>query len=408
VDLLYARCGGLDVHKDLIVACRRIEADGRLVQEVRTFGATTRELGLLSDWLEEAGITHVVMEATGIYWRPVWHILEGSFDLTLVNAQHAHNVPGRKSDVGDSQWLAELLAHGLVRGSFVPPSQVQAVRELTRTRKQLARTIVQNTQRIQKALEGANIKLSSVVTDTLGLTSRLILKAMIKGETSPEALANLAQGLLKKKRPELVEALRGQVTEHHRFIIGLHLKLIESLEKEIGHIEKRLSKLLKPLAEQENRLTAIHGVSTTVAQVILGEIGWNMERFLNVAALISWAGLCPQMHESAGKKKRTRLRKGASWLKTVLVQAAWAAIKVKESYLRSKFMRIKSRRGPGKAIIAIAADILKAGYFILRDGVNYKDLGPDYYDRQNKNKVVRRHVKQLESLGYKVTIASIA
>jgi len=408
MELLHPRCAGLDVHKDTVVACRRVEGGGHLDQEVRTFGTTTRELGGLSDWLGEAGITHVVMEATGVYWRPVWHILEGHFELILANAQHVRNVPGRKSDASDAQWLAELLAHGLVRGSFVPPSQVQEVRELTRTRKQLVRTISQNTQRIQKTLEGANLKLSSVVTDTLGVTSRLILKALVKGETDPDVLADLAQGRLKNKRSELVEALRGYVTEHHRFLIGLHLRTIEALEKEIERIEKRLGKLLKPLAEQEARLMTIHGVSTTTAQVILGEIGWAMERFPTVAALISWAGLCPQMHESAGKKKRSRIRKGASWLKTVLVQAAWAAVKTKNSYLRAKYLRIKSRRDATKAIVAIASDILQASYFILRDGVEYKDLGPDYYEHQDKNRAVRRHVKRLQALGYDVVIAPVA
>ena len=408
MELLHARCTGLDVHKDSVVACRRVEAEGALQQEVRTFGTTTRELGKLADWLAEARITHVVMEATGVYWRPVWHILEGHFELILANAMHVRNVPGRKSDASDAQWLAELLAHGLVRGSFVPPSQVQEVRELTRTRRQLVRTIAQNTQRIQKVLEAANLKLASVVTDTLGVTSRLILKALHKGETDPEVLADLACGRLKNKRSELVEALRGHVTDHHRFLIGLHLRTIEGLEKEIERIEKRLGKLLKPLAEQEARLATIPGVSTTVAQVILGEIGWAMERFATVAALISWAGLCPQMHESAGKKKRSRIRKGASWLKTVLVQAAWAAVRTKGSYLRSKFLRIKSRRGATKAIVAIAADILKAAYFILRDGVDYKDLGPDYYERQDKNRAVRRHVKRLQDLGFEVVIAPVA
>lgn len=408
MELLHARCAGLDVHKDTVVACRRVEAGGALQQEVRTFGTTTRELGKLTDWLAEVRITHVVMEATGVYWRSVWHILEGHFELMLANAMHVRNVPGRKSDASDAQWLAELLAHGLVRGSFVPPSQVQEVRELTRTRKQLVRAIAQHTQRIQKTLEGANLKLASVVTDTLGATSRLILKALYKGETDPEVLANLACGRLKNKRSELVEALRGHVTDHHRFLIGLHLRAIEGLEKEIERIEKRLGKLLKPLAEQEARLSTIPGVSTTVAQVILGEIGWAMERFANVAALICWAGLCPQMHESAGKKKRSRIRKGASWLKTVLVQAAWAAVRTKGSYLRSKFMRIKSRRGATKAIIAIAADILQAAYFILRDGVDYKDLGPEYNERQNKNRAARRHIKRLQDLGFEVVIAPVA
>ena len=408
MELLHPRCAGADVHKDTVVVCCRIEALGRVDSEVRTFGTTTRELGKLADWLDQKGITHLVMESTGVYWKPVWHLLEGHVELVLANAMHVRNVPGRKSDANDAQWLAELLAHGLLRGSFVPPDQVQEVRELTRTRKQMARLAAQNLLRIQKVLEGANVKVASVLTDLLGVTGRAILKALIKGETDPARLADLAQGSLKGKKPELVEALRGRVTDHHRFLLALHLRTIEAAEKEVERIERRLSKLLKPLADQEARLTTIHGVSTTIAQVILGEIGWAMDRFASVAALISWAGLCPEMHESAGKRKRNRIRKGASWLKTVLVQAAWAAIKVKDSYLRAKFLRIKSRRGGKKAIVAVAADILQAAYFILRDGVEYKDLGPDHFERQDKNRAVQRHVKRLQALGYEVVIAPVA
>ena len=408
MELLHPRCAGADVHKDTVVVCFRIEAWGRVDSEVRTFGTTTRELGKLADWLDQKGITHLVMESTGVYWKPVWHLLEGHVELILANAMHVRNVPGRKSDASDAQWLAELLAHGLLQGSFVPPSQVQEVRELTRTRKQTVRLAAQNLLRIQKVLEDANLKLTGVLTDLLGATGRAILKALIKGQADPGALADLAKGSLKGKRTELIEALRGRVVEHHRFLLALHLRIIEAAEKEVERIEKRLAKLLKPLAEQETRLTTIHGVSTTIAQVILGEIGWAMERFANAAALISWAGLCPGMHESAGKRKRNRIRKGASWLKTVLVQAAWAAVKVKDSYLRSKFLRIKSRRGAKKAIVAIAADILQAAYFILRDGVEYKDLGPDHFERQDKNRAVQRHVKRLQALGYEVVIAPVA
>lgn len=408
MEVLYPRCAGLDVHKDTVVACRRVAEGGSVSAEVRTFGTTTRELGLLSDWLEEAGIRQVAMEATGIYWRPVWHMLEGEFELTLANPMHIRNVPGRKSDVNDATWIADLLAHGLIEGSFVPPVQTQEWRELTRTRKQLVREIAQHTQRIQKVLETANLKLGSVASDVLGASGRAMLEALIAGETRPEALADLAKGLLKKKRAELIEALRGRVTPHHRFMLKLHLAQVDGLEGAVREIEGRLGDQLEPFRAKEARLKTIPGVSTTVAQVILAELGTDMLRFPLVACLISWAGLCPQMHESAGKRKSTRIRKGAPWLKVMLVQAAWSAIRVKDSYLRAQYLRIKARRGPKKAIVAVAASILKAAYFILRDDVDYKDLGPDHFDKLDTNKAAQRYIKKLNALGLDVVVTPAA
>lgn len=407
MDLLYARCAGLDVHKDMVMACARLATGGRTTNEVERFATTTRDLQRLGDWLAERGVTHVVMEATGVYWKPVWHVLESSFELVLANAQHAKNVPGRKSDVNDATWLADLLAHGLVRGSFVPPAPIQELRDLTRTRKQTVRGIAQQTLRIQKVLEDANIKLSSVTSDTLGKASRAILEAIIAGETDLDRLADL-KGKLRASREELIDALRGNVTEHHRFMLRLHLDQVDAMQRAIDALDARTEKLLLPFREQADRLTTIPGVSHTTAQVIVAEVGLDMSRFATPAHLISWAGLCPRMDESAGKRRSTRIRKGAPWLKTVLTQAALSAMRAKGTYLRAQFLRIKGRRGIKKAIIAVAASILQAAYFILRDGVAWKDLGADYFDRRDSGKAVRRLAKRIEALGYAVEVRPAA
>jgi transposase len=344
------------------------------------------------------------MEATGIYWRPVWHILEGSFELILANAKHVKNVPGRKSDVKDSQWLADLLAHGLVRSSFVPPAPVQQLRELTRTRKQLVREVSQHIMRIQKVLEDANTKLSSVVTDIMGKSGRAILDAIVNGKTSPSELAALANVRVKKSPKELQEALRGRVNEHHRFMLGQHLALIDALNRSIAEIDARIGGALDPFREAAERLKTMPGISDVAANVIVSEIGVDMTRFASAAHLISWAGLCPRMDQSAGKHRSTRIRDGAPWLKTVLVQCAFAAGRKKDSYLRAQFLRLKSRRGPKKAAVAVAASMLKAAFYILRDGVDYKDLGPNHFDKADKAKTAQRLVNRLRSLGFGVQL----
>lgn len=408
MEVLYPRCAGLDVHKNEVTACRRVVVAGRVTQEVRAFSTTTSGLLGLSEWLAEVECTHVAMEATGVYWKPVWHVLEGSFELVLANAQHVRNVPGRKSDVSDSMWLADLLAHGLVRGSFVPPTPVQEMRDLTRTRKQLVREIAQHTQRIQKTLEDANIKLSSVISNILGTSGRAFLAALIAGETDPEKLVELAHPRLQAGRSKLVEALRGRVTPHHRFLLKLHLDQIDSLDEAVRALEARMGDALAPFREQVEHLKTIPGVSDTVAQVIVSEIGLDMSRFPTAGHLISWAGLCPKMDESAGKRRSTRVRKGAPWLKTTLVTAAWAAVRKKNSYLRTQFLRIKSRRGAKKAIMAVAASILTAVYHMLSTNRSYRDLGADHFDRRDKHKAAQRLLKRLGDMGYAVEIKAAA
>jgi len=403
MEVLYPRCAGLDVHKDVVVACARlVQADGQAVQEVESFATTTSALCTLADWLSERACTHVVMEATGVYWKPVWHVLEESFELVLANAQHVKNVPGRKSDVNDAMWLADLLAHGLVRGSFVPPAHVQEVRDLSRTRKQLTREVIQHTNRIQKTLEDANIKLASAISDVLGKSGRAILEAIIGGEDDPEKLVDLCTGRLKATRKELVEALRGRVTSHHLFLLKLHLAQVDQLKQGMRELEARMGDVLAPFQEHVDNLSTIPGVNDTTARVLAGEIGLDMSRFATSGHLISWAGLCPKLDESAGKHRSRRIRKGAPWLKTALVSAAWAAIRTKGSYLRAQFARLKSRRGAKKAIIAVAASMLTAAFHIIRDRVVYQDLGAEHFTKRNPEQAAKRLIKRLESLGYAI------
>lgn len=406
--VLHRRCAGLDVHKKEVVACVREVKRSKATHEVRRFATTTRELLELADWLQSSKCTHVAMEATGVYWKPIWHVLEGHAELILANAAHIRNVPGRKSDVTDAVWIADLLAHGLIRSSMVPPTQIQQMRDLTRTRKQLTREIVQHTQRIQKVLEDANVKLSSVISNVLGASGRHILQAIVQGESDPEKLAELGNVRLRCSRVQLIEALRGRVTDHHRFMLRQHLRMIEELERSISEFDRRIEVALQSFRDDIERLTAIPGVSTTAAQVILAETGADMSRFPTVGHLLSWAGLCPKLDESAGKRRSTRIRKGAPWLKPVLVQCAWAAARSKDTYLRAQFLRLKGRRGPKKAAVAVAASILTAAYHMLRDKAEYRDLGHDYFIRRDSGRMATRLARRIRDLGYEVQIQKAA
>src|SRR3954469_24083107 len=343
----YPRCAGLDVHKDTVVAAVRIAADGPANTEVRTFDTTTPGLLALSGWLAQCGCTHVAMEATGVYWKPVWHILsDGDVTLILANAAHVKNVPGRKTDVADAAWLADLLAHGLVRASFVPEAPTQAMRALLRTRKQLVREQASHVQRIQKTLEDANLKLGSVLTQVMGKSGRAIIGALTAGECDPDALLRLVQRGVKAPPERLRAALTGRVTERHRFLLRLHLRQIDALEVAIAEIDQEVDRDLDPFRQAVRLLRTIPGLSDLTAQVIVSEIGIDMNRFPTAGHLISWAGLCPRNDESAGKRRSTRLRKGAPWLKTTLVQCAWAGKRKKGSDLQAQFQRLRHRRGP--------------------------------------------------------------
>jgi transposase len=405
MDTLYAHCAGLDVHKKTVAVCvRHAGGDGKLRQQVRTFDTLTGSLLALADWLEEQGVTHVALESTGVYWKPVYHLLEGRFEILLVNAQHIKQVPGRKTDVKDCQWIAELLQHGLLKASFVPPPPIRALRDLTRQRTQLVgeKTAVAN--RIQKVLEDANIKLASVATDVLGASGRDMLEALCGGETDPEKLADLARKRLREKIPQLRLALAGRVTEHHRFLLRMHLDHLAHLEELIGRLGARVEEVLAPFAEAAGRLTTIPGVSQRVAEVVVAEIGTDMKQFPTAGHLASWAGLCPGNHESAGKRKSGRTTKGDRWLRTVLVQAAWAASRAKGTYLAAQYQQLARRRGKKRALVAVAHTLLGIIYHMLRDGTSYVELGPDHLDRQDPERLTRRLVHRLERLGHKVTL----
>src|SRR4029077_13213707 len=355
MEVMYQRCAGLDVHQQTVVACARVVEKRKVRQEVETFGTTVQGLATLKRWLLEHGCTHAVMESTGVYWKPVWQVLEGSLDLVLANAHEVRSLPGRKSDINDAMWLSDLLAHGMIRGSFVPPSPVQALRELSRTRTQLKREATRHTQRIQKTLESAGLKLTGLISNVLGVTGRAILEALIAGESDPETLAQLKRRGIRASHEQLRDALGGRLLEHHRLLLRLHLEQIDALDLAIREIDTRMGEPLDPFRRQVELLKTIPGVQETTARVILAEIGFDPQRFPTAGHLVSWAGLCPGSDESAGKRRSTRLRKGNPWLRTTLVQAAWAATRKKDSYLQAFYHRVRARRGAKKAIVAVAA-----------------------------------------------------
>ena len=408
MEVLSPRCAGLDVHAKTVVACVRIASGATVTYEHRTVSTNTRGLLDLADWLTARAVTHVAMEATGVYWKPVWHVLEGHATLVLANAMHIKNIPGRKSDKNDATWISDLLALGLIRSSFVPPAPLQELRDLTRTRKQLVRETTRHTQRIQKTLEDANVKLTEVISDILGTSGRAILNALVAGETDPGRLADLTSGRLKATRTELVEALHGRVTAHHRFIITLHLTQIAALDTAVADIEARIGEALVPFRAAVSLLTTMPGVSDTAAAVIVAEIGDDMSTFPSAGHLLSWAGLCPRLDESAGKRRSTRTRQGAPWLKTTLVQTAWAASRKKQSYFHAQFLRLKSRRGPKKAILAVAASMLTDVYYMLRNGVEFHDLGDTYFAQQDKTRLTTRLLQRLRDLGVEVEVKTAA
>jgi transposase len=393
MDVIYERVAGLDVHKETVVATVRIMVGAKVERECRTFGTTTAGLRALLAWLTEARCRHVAMEATGVYWKPVWNILsDGEFELIVANAAHIKNVPGRKTDVNDATWIADLLACGLIRGSFVPDEKFQELRALQRTRKQLVREQTRHVQRLQKTLEEANIKLDSVISDIMGLSGRRIIAAIIAGITNPQQLAALAHRRIKATPQALCEALQGRVTDHHRFRLGLHRRQYEALDEAIRAVDGEIATVIARIDHEREaggqtafcalrrELCNIPGISALSADMILAEIGLDMERFPTAGHLVAWAGLCPGQNESAGKHKPSKLRKGAPWLKTALVQCAISASKKKGSYFQAQFQRLKDRRGAPKAVCAVAASLLTTIYHMLKDGTAYRDLGAAHFD----------------------------
>jgi transposase len=406
MEILHTCCAGLDVHKETVVACLRRLVEGKVRQEVRTFRTETNQLLTLADWLADEGVTHVAMESTGVYWKPIWNLFEGLFELLLCNAEHIKAVPGRKTDVKDSQWIAQLLQHGLLKPSFVPDKPVRQLRDLTRQRVQLVRQKVQVVNRIQKTLEDANIKLASVASNVMGVSGRDMLRAIIRGERDPVVLADLARQRLRAKIPQLQEALFGEIEDHHRFLLGMLWEEVEFLEKQIERLSTRIAEVLPPpFVEAVSRLQTIPGLDRRAAEGIVAEVGADLKAFPCAGHLASWVGLCPGNHESAGKRRSGRTTKGNAWLRVLLVQCAWAAGRSKGTYLQSMFRRLASRRGTKRALVAVGHRLLEIVYAVLKKGQNYRELGSDYLDRaQDRERLKTRLVKRLEKLGVKVTL----
>jgi transposase len=406
MEVIYPRCGALDVHKKSVTAGVRISEGSKVTKDVRPFDTTTKGLLALSDWLSSYGVTHVVMEATGVYWRPVWNVLSASEELTLTlaNAAHVKNVPGRKTDVSDTDWMLDLHAHGLIRPSFVPDRATQELREIMRSRKQMVREQTRNVQRIQKTLEVANIKLDSVLSDILGKSGRAMLDAMAAGESDPVKLAALAHKGVQASQEQLRQALNGRMNDHHRFLLRVHLKLIDFLDMTIAKMDEQVEANLQPFRDAVELVCTAPGFRQLGAQSVVAEIGIDMSRFPSAAHLVSWTGICTRQDVSAGKRRSRHLRRGNPWLKTALIQAAHAARKKKGTYLQALYLRLKTRRGPQKAVCAVAASLVTSIYHMLKNGVPYEDLGPDHFHNRSHTSHARRLVRQLERLGYNVDL----
>jgi transposase len=409
MDVVFAACCGIDVHQKSLVACVRLmEATGRVRKEVRTFATTTAALAELARWLQSCGVTHAAMESTGVFWKPVWHALEGTLTLLLVNPRDVAQVPGRKTDISDAEWIAQLLQCGLLRGSFVPPQPIRELRDLTRSRTTLEQQRAAVVNRIHKVLEDANVKLGTVATDITGVSGRAILQALIDGETDPTALAALAKGRLRAKLGPLREAVTGQVTDHHRFLLRRLMSEWRFLADEIDAFDKRIAEATGPFEDLITWMDTVPGINRRTAETLLAEIGPDMSVFPSAKHLASWAAICPGQYESAGRQPRGTIRKGNRWLRRALVQAAVPATRKKGSYASAQFRRLAKRRGRHRAIIAVAHSLLVALYYILRDHVTYQELGAHHFDRLAPEQLTKHYVRRLEQLGHTVQLDTAA
>jgi transposase len=407
MDVVVDRCAGLDVHKDTVVACVRLPGPGRQRhEEMATFATVTVGLLALRDWLVAHRVSRVGMESTGVYWKPVFYVLEDDLECWLLNARHLRNVPGRKTDVSDAAWIAGLVEHGLVRPSFVPPREIRELRNLTRYRRAQLEERAREAQRLDKVLQDAGIKLSSVASRLLGVSSRAMLMALVEGTRDPEVLAELARGTLRKKLPELQDALLGRFSAHHALLVGQILAKLDFLDEMTAKLTDEIDRVIAPFGHQVELLTTITGVDRLSAQELIAEIGVDMDRFGTAAQLASWAGMCPGHHESAGKQRSGKARPGPKWLQRTLTQCAKAAGRSKDTYLGALYLRLRGRRGPAKATKAVGHSILVAAFHMLRDDQPYHDLGPDWFGRLRPEQHARRLVHQLEALGYRVAITA--
>jgi len=409
MEVILKCCAGLDVHKDSVEACvRQLSADGKVEHEVRHWGTTTRELAEMSDWLSSLGVTHVAMESTGVYWKPIFNVLEEQFEILLANAHHLKNVPGRKTDIRDCQWIAQLLQHGLLKGSFIPPRPQRELRDLTRQRTQLVDEASRVSNRIQKVLEDANVKLGSVASNVVGASGRLMLEAIIAGQDDPVQLADLAKRRLRAKIPQLEQALYGKLTNHHRWMLKLLLDQLQTTEQFIARLDERIAELTRPLEPVLEKLDGIPGVDRRVAEVLLAEIGPDVTPFPTDAHLASWAGICPGNNESAGKKRSGKTTKGSRWLRQALVQAAWAASHKKDSYFQTHARNLMHRRGRKRGLVAVAHSMLTVIYHMLKQGTDYRELGPQFLDQLRAKHLIRFHVRRLQQLGIEVNLTPAA
>jgi len=408
MEVMYERCCGLDVHQRSVVACVVVPGTrGRPEKTIRTFGTTTDELQSLADWLVSQGVTHAAMESTGVLWKPVFNVLAERLEVLVVNARHVKAVPGRKTDVADSEWLADLLQHGLLRASFIPDRAQRDLRDLTRTRTSLIDERSRTVRRLQKVLEDANIKLSSVATDIMGVSGRAILAALVDGTTDSATLADLARGKLRTKLPALKRALSGRLTDHHRLLLATHLAHVDFLDEAIQHLSQTIAERLAPVEADLQRLETIPGVKRRTVEVLAAETGLDMTRFPSAGHLASWAGVCPGNYESAGKHKGGKTRRGSKWLRRALVEAGRAAARTRSSYFHAQYRRLAARRGPNKAALAAGHTILTTVYHLLTRQDTYRDISPVYQEERLRARAQRRAVEQLQQLGYQVALTPL-
>lgn len=405
MEILYRCCCGMDVHKKFVVACLlRIDEQGEETRHVQRFETYTEDLLRLSDWLTSSGCTHVAMESTGVYWKPIYNLLEGHLELLVVNAHHIKAVPGRKTDVKDAEWIAELLQHGLLKASFIPPRSQRDWRDLTRYRTSLVQERVRIVNRLQKVLEDANLKLAGVATDVMGKSGRVMLEAILAGATDPEQLAELAKGRLRNKLPQLKQALNGRVRAHHRFLLVEQLSHIDYLDEAIGRLSGEIAERLRPFQAEIQRFDTIPGINRSIAEVLLAEIGPDMNRFPDAHHLASWAGMCPGHNESGGKRQSGKTRKGNRWLRQALIEAAHGASHTKDTYLSSQYRRLVGRRGKKRALVAVGHSLLVIAYHVLHRQATYVELGSNYFEQLHRCRLEQNLVQRLQKLGYTVTL----
>lgn len=409
MEILYPRCAGLDVHKETVMACVLTPGDGAQAQkQIRQFKTTTSELRSLAQWLREEQVTHAAMESTGVYWKPVFNVLETSCELILVNARHIKQVPGRKTDKADSAWLASLLRHGLLEASFVPPLEVRELRDLCRMRTTLVRECVQVGNRLRKVLEDANVKLDSVASNTLGVSGRLMIEALVAGEADPAVLASLAKGRMRSKQAALIAALEGQVRPHHRFLLRQWIGLLTTLEQHIAAAEEEIERHMPPFEWAAELLMAMPGINRTAACTLISEIGVDMSRFPSARHLASWAGLCPGNNTSAGKSRSGKSHRGNPWIKGLMTEISWAAARTKNSYPSALYRRLAAHRGKKRALVAVANSLIQVVWHLLTHRKTYLDLGGDYFERLNKQRLAQSLVRRLERLGHTVALQPMA